>query len=131
MSPRASWGGAEAFFDGSMFDNFDDRFTALGWAFVVVAEGAVVGLARGVPPQHVRSIPAAEAWALAMAVDRVDVSTSMFYTDCTTVKALAKGGKRRATSARQVNARVWNTMFLRTDERSLKVEWVPAHLGAS
>ena len=112
-----------------MFDDFDDRFVACGWAYAIVAEGVVVGVARGTPPHHVRSIPATEAWSLAMAVDRVDIESSSFFTDCQAVKTLAAGGMKRATSSRQVNARVWGAIFLRTDGRSPKVEWIPAHLG--
>ena len=47
VEPACTIVGAEVFLDGSMYDNFDDRFTALGWAFAVVVEGKVVELARG------------------------------------------------------------------------------------
>ena len=36
---------------------------------------------------------------------------------------------RRATAAGQVNARVWNVTFARTDGGRPMVEWVPAHLS--
>ena len=89
----------------------------------------MIGLARGTPPRYVRTIPAVEAWALAMAVDRIVVETSLIFTDCKAVRALARAGKRRATSARHVNARVWNVVFTRTDGTAPVVEWMPAHLG--
>ena len=91
-------------------------------------EGEVVGLARGVPPPHVTSIPATEAWALAMAVDQVDVGTALFYTDCKSVRTLARKGSRAAL-ATQINARIWCTTLARTDGTPPKMEWVPAHLS--
>ena len=121
-------GGANVYMDGSMYDGFDERCAVFGWAYVVVKEGRVVGLARGVPPPHVTSIPATEAWALAMAVERVDASTTLFYTDCKSVKTLARKGNRAAL-ATQVNARIWCTTLTRTDGTPPKVEWVPAHLS--
>ena len=122
-------GGVRVFLDGSIVDAFDERFTTLGWAFAVVKDGKVLGLARGTPPPYVRTILAAEGWALAMAVEQVAVEHTVFFTDCKAVKALARGGRRRATSARQVNARIWNVLFTRTDGTSPIVEWMLAHLG--
>ena len=40
--------------DGSMFDAFDERFTTLGWAFLVMKEGRALGVARGTLPRYVR-----------------------------------------------------------------------------
>ena len=120
---------AVVFIDGSQYDAFDEDFLTLGWAFAVFVRGELVGLARGRPPPFVRSILAAEAWALAMAVEWVDVATSSFFTDCMAVKTLALGGRRKATASGQVNARIWNTVFTRTDEQRPEVEWIPAHQG--
>ena len=117
------------YIDGSLYDAFDERFAALGWAMVIVREGVVLGLARGIPPNYVKSIPAVEAWALAMAVEYVDVASARIFTDCKSVRDLARGGMRRATAAGQVNARVWNVTFARTDGGRPMVEWVPAHLS--
>ena len=119
--------GAVVFIDGSQFDSYDENFIALGWAFAIYVRGELVGLARGRPPPFVRSIPAAEAWALAMAVEWVDVASSSFLTDCVAVKTLALGGRRRAIVSGQVNARVWGIVFTRTDDRRPGVEWIPAH----
>ena len=122
---------ARAYVDGSMYDGFDERLAALGWAFVIVVQGAIVGSANGVPPHYVRSIPAVEAWALAMAVEHVDVESSKFSTDCKSVRDMARAGMRRATSAAQINARVWHVTFARTDGMCPRVEWIPAHLTES
>ena len=122
---------ASIYMDGSMYDGFCDELAVYGWAFVIVKEGAIAGLARGVPPAHVRSIPATEAWALAMAVERVALESACFYTDCKAVKDLALGGVKRATSAKQQNARTWNTLFARTDGERPQVEWIPSHLSES
>ena len=119
------------YLDGSMYDAFDERYTVLGWAFAIVVGGEVVGSARGVPPPYVRSIPAAEAWALAMAVGSVDVAAARFFTDCKSVRDLARAGMRRATAANQINARIWNLTFARTDGACPSIEWIPAHLSES
>ena len=121
--------GATVFIDGSQYDSLDERFLALGWSYAIFQNERLVGLARGIPPPFVRSIPAAEAWALAMAVGAVDVASSQFYTDCMAVRTLARGGQRKATSGRQVNARTWATVFNRTDGEKPMVEWIPAHRG--
>ena len=52
-----------------------------------------------------------------------------FPTDCKSVKTLARAGKKKATSARQVDARAWTCVFARSDGPSPAVELVPAHLG--
>ena len=129
IEPEGIVSGVNVYVDGSMFDAFEERFTTLGWAFAVVKEGKVMALARGTPPPHVRTIPAAEGWALAMAVERVEIATAIFFTDCKAVRALARAGRRRATSARNINARVWCVLYTRTDNMSPNVEWIPAHLG--
>ena len=122
MEPQGLVEEANIYMDGSMFDGFCEDLAACGWAFAIVKGGAVVGLARGVPPCHVRSIPATEAWALAMAVDRVVLASAQFFTDCKSVRDLVNAGVKKATSARQQNARIWNTLFSRTDGESPRVE---------
>ena len=55
------------YIDGSLYDGDVPELAVLGWAFALAREDEILGLARGVPPEYVRSIPAAEAWGLAMA----------------------------------------------------------------
>ena len=129
--PSEMFGNVNVYMDGSMYDGFDDRLAVFGWAFVIVKEGKVVGSARGNPPPHVRSIPAAEAWALAMAVGHADVATSRFLTDCKSVRDTARAGMKRATAAGKIHARTWNITFARTDGEKPNVEWIPAHLTES
>ena len=84
--------GATIHMDGSMFNGFGEKFAVFGWAYAIVKGGEVVGLARGVPPRHVKSTPATEAWALTMAFDRVEMETAQFHTDGRSVRDLARAG---------------------------------------
>ena len=126
--PKTLVTGATVYMDGSVFDGPGIDFAVCGWAFVIVKNGEVAGIARGTPPDYVRTIPAAEAWALAMAVGEVEFSSAKFFTDCQSVKNIARKGARRATDGSQLNARIWNVTFGRTDGDSPLVEWIPSHL---
>ena len=119
---------ASVYLDGSVFDGPGLDFAVCGWSAVIVKDGEVVGIARGTPPRYVRTIPAAEAWALAMAVGEVHHSSAKFYTDCQSVKTIARKGARRATTGSQTNARTWGITFGRTDGCTPLVEWIPSHL---
>ena len=78
------------YLDGSMLDGPCGDTAVFGWAFAVTVEDKLVALARGSPPQHVRSIPATEAWALAGAT-RLLGSAARYMTDC---KAVSQGGEK-------------------------------------
>ena len=116
----------EVFIDGSMLDGDVPDIAVLGWAFAITRGDEVLALARGVPPDYVRSIPAAEAWGLAMATMLVGMH-GRYVTDCKEVKDVARSGVVRATSAGQLHARIWAITFSHTDGEVPAVEWMPAH----
>ena len=93
VQPENELEGTEIYMDGSLFDGDIPEWAVLGWAFVITRGDEVLGLARGVPPEYVRSIPAAEAWCLAMATMCVGLS-GHYITDCKSVKDIARGGVR-------------------------------------
>ena len=64
-----------------------------------------------------------------MAMEYVDLATARFFPDCLAVRNLARAGMKRATAARQVNARVWCVTFMRSGGGIPTLEWVPAHLS--
>ena len=129
LEPKALVEGASVYMDGSAFDGPGPFFVVCGWSVIIVKGGEIVGIARGTPPSYVRTIPAAEAWALAMAVGEVHYSSARFFTDCLSVKLIARKGARRATAGSQPNARTWCITFGRTDGSILEVEWIPSHLS--
>ena len=112
--------------DGSQFDGELPEWAVFGWAFAITRGDEVIGLARGVPPEYVRSIPAAEAWCLAMATMYVGLG-GRYVTDCKSVKDIARGGLQRATAGGQLNARIWAITFAHTDGETPMVEWMPSH----
>ena len=128
VEPDGLCSNADVYIDGSMYDNLDSRCVVFGWAMAIAVGGVEVGSAHGNPPAYVRSIPATEAWALTMAIGYVDVGSSRFFTDCKSVRDVARSGMKRATAATQINARIWNITFARTDGRCPCIEWIPAHL---
>ena len=115
------------YMDASMIDGLDRTLAALGLAFAAVKDGEVVAFARGVVPKYVRTIPAADTRALAMAT-MVVTGKARYFTDCKAVKLIAKSGMMRATSAAQRYARIWSLIFGHTDGETPWVEWIPAHL---
>ena len=111
--------GATVYMDGRKNDGFGERCAVFGWAFAVVMDGELIGLACGVPPPHVASSPATEAWALAMAVEPGDASSATLYTDCKFVRGLARSGGG-AVLAAQEKARHRCSALARPDGVSLR-----------
>ena len=99
-----------------------------GWAFVARdADGQTVAAAHGVPPAWVRSVAAAETWALAQAA-RASLAGSSYRSDCLGAVSTAKRGVEHATSARQACAEAWGIFFTSAGEDGTPdVEWIPAH----
>ena len=118
------------YLDASMFDGPDKTLAVLGWAFVAVKNGELIAVPRGVVPKHVRTIPAAETWALAMAT-MVITGKARYFTDCKAVKLIASSGQARATAASQPNARLWAIISGHSDGDTQRNEGIPSHLGGS
>jgi hypothetical protein len=117
--------------DGSMHDGppkFDSLCARLGWSMVLVGDdGLIIASAHGVPPPFVRSVPAAEAWALAEAA-RTFGSSPRFRVDCLGVVQAYQSGRKRATSAARGDADIWAAIFTAwDDEVNVDVAWMPAH----
>ena len=81
-NPAILPGDAEWYIDGSCFDiNMPDmRSTGFG-AVAVGAQGEVLALVHGQPPEFVRNAPGAEAWALYVVLSSV-VHPPTITTDC-------------------------------------------------
>ena len=126
IGPKDDLLDADVFIDGSLFDGDLPEVAVVGWAFVITRGDDILGLARGVPPEYVRSIPAVEAWGLAMASMLVGTN-GRYFTDCKSVKDVARGGRVKATAAGQLHARIWTITFSHTDGDIPEVEWMPSH----
>jgi hypothetical protein len=117
--------------DGSMIDGppkYDGLCARLGWAFVLVsAAGVIVASANGVPPPFVRTVPAAEAWALAEA-SRSFGALPSYRVDCFGLVQAYRGGRKRATSAMRLDADSWSAIYSAWDESdAVDLAWMPAH----
>ena len=114
--------------DASRCGGFIAPAAAYGWAFVARdAEGTTVAAAHGVPPAWVRSVNAAETWALAQAA-RSSLPGSSFKSDCLAAVLTARQGCSHATSAKQTCAEAWAMFFAAAGEEGIPpVEWIPAH----
>ena len=121
--------GLTVYLDGSMIDGPDDSTAVLGWSAVVMRDREVKAIVRGVTPGYVRSVPASEMWALAMATLHFGATFTKYFTDCKAVRDIARSGKERATAASQVNARIWLIIFNHTDDLVPLIEWLPSHKG--
>jgi len=109
--PDADLSGATFYIDGSLIDGQGSACCRTGFAIVVVdAAGELIAYAQGAPPGWVRSSPAAEAWALAMALRAVPSPPSV-VTDCLGLIDTLARGKRVATAAGRPLARIWNMIF--------------------
>ena len=126
IGPKDDLLDADVFIDGSLFDGDLPEVAVVGWAFVITRGDDILGLARGVPPEYVRSILAVEAWGLAMASMLVGTN-GRYFTDCKSVKDVARGGRVKATAAGQLHARIWTITFSHTDGDIPEVEWMPSH----
>jgi len=109
--PDVDLDGATFYIDGSLIDGQGSACSRTGFAIVVVnADGELIAYAQGAPPGWVRSSPAAEAWALAMALKAVPSPPSI-VTDCLGLIDTLARGKRVATAAGRPLARIWNMVF--------------------
>ena len=116
--------------DASRCGGADPLTSSYGWAFVARDEqGHTVAAAHVAAPSWVRSVVAAETWALAKAA-AVSIVGSAFRLDCLGVSQVFARGRRFATSAKQVCAAVWCQIFSAIDGGDAEVSWIPAHTAA-
>ena len=76
-----------------------------------------------------RTIPAAEAWAIWL-VFHSTLAVSVIYTDCRSCLTIAERGRSWATSANRTNARVWCAIYGAVDSEGAlcrALTWIPAH----
>ena len=78
---------------------------------------------------YVRSVPASEMWALAMATLQFGNLAKKFFSECKAVRSRAWSGKQRATAASQLHARIWAIIFNHFDGAVPQVEWIPSLTG--
>ena len=100
----------------------------LGWAFVVLDRlKHVFAIARGVPPEHVRDIPGAEAWALLQATT-IALAGSTFKSDCKPCVDAIHAGRSWTCDARRTLARIFRQMFIHIDDvPTSNFTWMPSH----
>ena len=113
--------------DGSRCGGSDPLVASYGWALEARnGDGSTVAVAHGVPPWWVRSVAAAETWALSMA-GISSAAPSRFRTDCLGVSQLYARGRLYATAGRQVCASAWKRFFGAVGSEDADVGWIPAH----
>jgi len=121
---------AKFYTDGSRLDGPSALLARHGWSFVAMDRGgAVVAVARGVPPPWVDDIPGAEAWAVLQAAYVAELG-SQFRIDCEPcVKAIHRG-RAWATSAERPHARLYGLLFSAIDDTPVEAfVWMPSHTG--
>ena len=114
--------------DGSRIHDVHPDTMRLGWAFVVLdRHNHVVAIARGVPPEHVRDIPGAEAWALLQATS-IALAGSTFKSDCKPCVDAIHAGRSWACDARRPLARIFKQMYIHIDDvPTSNFTWMPSH----
>ena len=94
---------------------------------MVNEHGHIIAEASGVPPEWIRGIPGAEAWALLQAMS-LAVPGTQYRSDCKPCVDLLRGPRDRAVRPGNSHARVMNLLFAANDDGSNQdVVWVPAH----
>ena len=123
------------FTDGSLVDAKWDALAVAAAALVVVSDGGELLAVAGVRlPPAVRTAPAAEASAIALAT-AFSVSPPRIVTDCKSLLTAARAGAARATAASSPLAGIWNAIVASCngDLTTLADEqliWMPAHTTA-
>jgi hypothetical protein len=129
LGPRADTAKLTWYVDASQMDAEVEGMARFGYAGVAVNEaGELEAAFRGIPPSFVKTIAAAEAWA----IYRVMASTpcrKRILTDCLSNFTLARQGQRAATAASNPTARIWNLIFAAADGYIAENDlcWLPAH----
>ena len=114
--------------DGSRIHDVHPDTMRLGWAFVVLDQhDHIVAIARGVPPDYVRDIPGAEAWALLQA-SSLALAGSTFKSDCKPCVDAIHAGELWACDARRPLARIFRQLFAHIgDVPASSFVWMPSH----
>ena len=117
------------YIDGSLI-NPEHRSTArLGVGLAAVdANGSLCAAAFARPPPWVRTIPAAEAWALWVVLDNTNDRRAVI-TDCQGNVSTLRNGRTWATAAARKAARVWADIFYKIGQPGNTdwLIWMPAH----
>ena len=117
------------YIDGSLIDNEHESTARLGVGIVAVSsDGSLRAAARARTPPWVRTIPAAEAWALWVVLAST-VHRGKIITDCMGNVHKMRNGKQWATAPNRVSARIWTDIFnaLDGEEKCDWLTWMPAH----
>ena len=116
--------------DASQIDARTEAAVRFGIGAVAVnRNGDLVAAMRGIPPRHVKSIPAAEAWAISVVLQATPARRQL-YTDCKSNLSIIARGREWATSAKRANARIWSSIFMALDDDAAaasSIKWLPAH----
>ncbi len=117
--------------DASMVDGPGLLVGRLGWAFAVIQRDPfrIIASAYGTVPDWIRSMPAAEGWALLMS-STVLMPSSEYVTDCLEVARSIRKGSAWSTAPARTQARLYGMIMATFDsaEDRDKVDWMPSHL---
>ena len=128
-SPRAISSQLTWYVDASQVDAEVEGAARVGYAGVAVSEqGTLEAAFRGIPPAHVKTIAAAEAWAI-YKVMATTPDRRTIYTDCLSNLSIAQSGYKAATAASNPTARIWGLIFAAADGAidTYDLQWMPAH----
>jgi len=113
----------------------DMRATGFG-VVAVGAQGEVLAMAHGQPPEFVRNAPGAEAWGLHVVLSNV-VRPPTITTDCLGLISQVLRGFNDALASRKPLARVWALIARSLDHKvpeewaHRRFRWMPAHKARS
>ncbi len=120
-----------AYPDASMLDGPGLVVGRLGWAFVIIELNPlrIVASAYGTVLDWIRSMLAAEGWALYMS-STILMPSSSYVTDCLEVAKTIRKGPAWATAPSRPLARLDGMLRppFDADGDCMKVDWMPSHL---
>jgi hypothetical protein len=103
--------------DGSMIDGSSKSLGRVGFGFAAYNEdGQLTAKAYGTPPAWIDTVPGAETWALAAAIEH-SMAGVKIWSDCKSVVNRLKGGRAAATCSSVKLARVWSKIFDLCEDR--------------
>ncbi len=123
------------YIDGSLFHKDIPEWRSTGYSIVVHSRSqGLLAFGGGVPPPWCATAPAAEAWALLIALLNA-VELPRIITDCKGLVDTVLAGLAAATAPSRILARIWVAIDVAIDNKfhdlATALSWMPAHQTAA